>query len=82
MDYELSIDLILTGLPHSFAHFVFNYIMKNITSTILELINTLKIVEPTLRNKGKAVILMDLVLRRRRSLLRLREVWPRRWPRR
>ena len=38
MDNELSIDLILVGLPDSFAQFMLNYRMNDKETTILELI--------------------------------------------
>ena len=59
MDHELSIDLILVGLPGSFAQFVLNYRMNNKESFIPELINLLNTVEPTLKKEGKIVILVD-----------------------
>ena len=59
MDNELSIDLILAGLPDSFAQFVLNYRMNDKETTILELINRLKTVEPTLVKEGKTVMLVN-----------------------
>ena len=59
MDNELCIDLILDGLPDSFAQFVLNYRMNDKESSILELINQLKTVEPTLKNEGKTVMLVN-----------------------
>ena len=59
MDNELSIDLILDGLPDSFAQFVLNYKMNDKETSILELINLIKIVEPTLKKEGKTVMLVD-----------------------
>ena len=59
MDRELSIDLILTSLLNSFAQFVLKYRVNNIMSTILELINLLKIVESSLRKMEKYVMLMN-----------------------
>ena len=59
MDNELSIDLILAGLPNSFAQFVLNYRMNDKETTILELINLLKTVEPTLIKEGKTVTLVN-----------------------
>ena len=53
MDNELSIDLILAGLPDSFAQFVLNYRMNDKETTLPELINLLKTVEPTLMKEGK-----------------------------
>ena len=58
MDNELSIDLILDGLPDSFAQFVLNYRINDKETTIPELINLLKTVEPTLMKEGKTVMLM------------------------
>ena len=58
MDNELSIDLILDGLPDSFAQFVLNYRMNDKETTIPELINLLKTFEPTLMKEGKTVMLM------------------------
>ena len=55
----MSIDLILASLLDSFAHFVLNYRMNDITSTILELINMLKTVEPSIKKKGKSMMLVD-----------------------
>ena len=45
MDFELSIDLILESLLDSFAQFVHDYRINYIMSTILDLINFLKIIE-------------------------------------
>ena len=59
MDNELSIDLILAGLPDSFAQFVLNYRINNKETTIPELINLLKTVEPTLMKEGKTVMLVN-----------------------
>ena len=59
MDNELSIDLILVGLPDSFSHFVLNYKMNDKENSIHELINLLKTVEPTLMKEGKTVMLVD-----------------------
>ena len=59
MDNELSIDLILDGLPDIFAQFVLNYKMNDKETTIPELINLLKIVEPTLVKEGKTVMLVN-----------------------
>ena len=59
MDFELSIDLILASLPDSFAQFVLGFRMSNIVSTVLELINFLKIDESSLRKNKKHVMLMD-----------------------
>ena len=85
MDHKLSINLILTSLLDSFAQFVLNYRMNNITSTILELINMLKTIEPSLRKEGKSVMIMEPSsskkssrTRRKISPLTPREVWPRR----
>ena len=58
MNHELSIDLIMFGLSDSFAQFVLNYRMK-IESSILELINMLKAIKPSLKKEGKAMMLMD-----------------------
>ena len=59
MDNELSIDLILAGLPDSFAQFVLNYRMNDKETTIPELINLLKTVEPTLVKEGKTMMLVN-----------------------
>ena len=59
MDNKLSIDLILVGLPYSFARFLLNYRMNNKETSIPELINLLKTVEPTLMNEGKTVMLVN-----------------------
>ena len=56
MDHELSIALILATLPYSFSQFVLNYRMNNIRSTIPELVNLLKTIEPSLRKYEKHVI--------------------------
>ena len=45
MDCELNIDLILHNLSDVYSHFVMNYQMNKIESTIPELINMLKIAE-------------------------------------
>ena len=46
MDNELNIDLILDGLPDSFAQFVFNYRMDDKETSIPVLINLIKTVTP------------------------------------
>ena len=46
MDNELSIDLILAGLLDSFAQFVLNFRMNDKETSIPELINLLKTVDP------------------------------------
>ena len=57
MHCELSIDLILTSLPDSFVQFVLNYRMNNMVSTIPELINLLKTIEPSLRKEEDHVLM-------------------------
>ena len=47
----MSINLILASLPDSFTQIVLEYRMKNIVSTILELINLLKIAEGEMAEK-------------------------------
>ena len=60
MDFELSVDLILARLLDSFAHFVHNYGMDNIISTIPELIDMLKIDEGKMaKKKGKESALKE-----------------------
>ena len=59
INHELSIDLILAGLPYSFAQFVLNYRMNDKATSIHGLINLLKIVKPTLKKEGKVVMLVD-----------------------
>ena len=79
MGNELSIDLIMAGLPDSFAQFVLNYRMNDKETSIPELINLLKTVEPTLMKEGKTVMLVNsssskvLKIRRREKSLRKRE---------
>ena len=46
MDSELSINLILASLPNSFAQFVLKYRMNDEKSSIHELINCLKQLNP------------------------------------
>ena len=84
MDYELSIDLILAGLPNSFSQFVLNYRMNDKETTKPELINLLKKVEP-IENEGKAVMLVDFFCskkssknKKKRNPLKHKEVWSRR----
>ena len=86
MDHELSIDLILASLPNNFAQFVLNYKMNVKETTISDLINLLKTVEPTLKKEGKTVMLMDFFgskksfknKKKRGNPLKHREVWLRR----
>ena len=59
MDNELNIDLILVGLPDSFAQFVLNYWMNDKETSIPELINLIKTIEPTLKKEGTTVMLAD-----------------------
>ena len=49
MDHELSIDLIMAGLPYIFSQFVLNYKRNDKETTIPELINLLKTIESTLK---------------------------------
>ena len=51
IDFELGMDLIKASLPDSFAQFMLDYRMNNIMSTILDLINLLKIVKGKLAEK-------------------------------
>ena len=51
LDFELSVDLILTSLLDSFAQFVLDYRMNYIVSTIPKLINVLNIAEGKLAEK-------------------------------
>ena len=59
MDHELSIDLILLSLTDNFAQFVLSYQMQCKETSIPELINLLKIVEPTLEREANTVMLVD-----------------------
>ena len=59
MENELSIDLILVSLLNSFAHFVLNSRMNDKETSLPELINLLKTIEPTFKNEGKVVLLVD-----------------------
>ena len=52
MDHELRIDLIMSGLSNSCAQFVLNYRMNNIETSVPELINMLKVVEPFFEEAG------------------------------
>ena len=58
MDHELSIDLILQSLPHSYASFVLNYRMNKISITIPELINMLKKVEVAIKKESSKAIMV------------------------
>ena len=49
----------MAGLPDSFAQFVLNYMMNDKETSIPELINLLKTVEPTLIKEGKTVMLVN-----------------------
>ncbi|XP_074579600.1 uncharacterized protein LOC141836090 [Curcuma longa] len=59
MDHELSIDLILHSLPESYSYFVMNYRINHIESTIPEMINMLKTIEPAVKSEKKVVMLVD-----------------------
>ena len=59
MDNKLSIDLILVGLPYNFSQFVLNYRMNDKETSIPEMLNLLKTVEPTLMKEGKTVMLVN-----------------------
>lgn len=59
MDHELSIDLILHCLPKSYSHFVMNYRMNKIETTISELLNMLKTVEPSVKHEQGTVLLVN-----------------------
>ena len=73
MDNELSIDLILAGLPDSFAQFVLNYRMNDKETTIPELINLFKTVEPTLVKERKNVMLVNSSSSKKVLRTRIRE---------
>ena len=79
MGNELSIDFIMAGLPDNFAQFVLNYMMNDKETSIPDLINLLKTVEPTLMKEGKTVMLVNsssskvLKIRRREKSLSKRE---------
>ena len=45
MDNDLSIDLILQSLPHTFSNFIMNFNMNKIECTLAELLNMLKTTE-------------------------------------
>ena len=49
----------MAGLPDSFVQFVLNYRMNDKETSIPELINLLKTVEPTLKKEGKAMLLVE-----------------------
>ncbi|KAG6513538.1 hypothetical protein ZIOFF_023870 [Zingiber officinale] len=51
LDHELSIDLILYSLLDSYSQFMKNYQMNHIESTIPELINMIKDVEPSMKKE-------------------------------
>ena len=59
MDHELSINLILSSLTDNFVHFVLNFQMESKETSILELMNLFKTVEPTLKKEAKTVMLVD-----------------------
>src|SRR5262249_11264337 len=59
MDHELSIDLILQSLPDSYAHFVLNYQMNSLSTTIPELINMVKTVEDSIKKNHKAIMVVE-----------------------
>ena len=60
MDHELSIALIMSSMTYNFTQFVLNYHMQSKETSIPELINFLKTVEPTLKKKkAKTVMLVE-----------------------
>ena len=60
MDFELSVDLILTMLPDSFARLVLNYGIDHVISTIPELIDVLNIAKGKMsEKKGKETTLKE-----------------------
>ena len=58
MGNELNIELILVGLPDSFAYFLLNYGMND-KETSIPLINLLKTIESTLKKESKIMMLVD-----------------------
>ena len=61
MDHELCIDLVLQSLPDSYAQFVLNFQMNKIDCTLLELINMLKTVEPSIKKEQKSIMVVNSV---------------------
>ena len=59
MDHEFSINLILSSLTDNFAQFVLNYHMQSKETSLPQLINLLKTVEPTFKRETKTVMLVD-----------------------
>lgn len=57
MDADLTIDIVLQSLPHSFSQFVMNYYMNKMGVTLPELLNMLVTAEGAMiRTKGSALI--------------------------
>ncbi|GAV61764.1 zf-CCHC domain-containing protein/UBN2_2 domain-containing protein [Cephalotus follicularis] len=56
-DAELSTDLILYSLPHSFSSFIIKFNMNRISATLPDLLNMLREAEVNM-NKGKAPVMM------------------------
>ncbi|XP_052189941.1 uncharacterized protein LOC127799751 [Diospyros lotus] len=57
MDNDLYVDLILQSLPDSFDHFVMNFNMHKLETTLPELLNMLKTAEMTMK-KDKPIMLI------------------------
>ena len=49
IDHELSIDLVLQSLPHSYSQFVLNFNMNKLEATLPKLKNMLTIANPNLK---------------------------------
>ena len=58
MDHELSIDWIMSNMTYYFTHFMLNYHMQSKETSIPELINLLKTVEPTLKKKMAKIVML------------------------
>jgi hypothetical protein len=59
MDHELSVDLVLQSLPHSYAQFVLNFNMNKLEVTLPELLNMLRTAENSVSgDKGKSIMMV------------------------
>ena len=58
IDHELSIDLVLQSLPHSYSQFMLNFNMNKLETTVPELANMLTSAEPNLKkDKGHVMVI-------------------------
>ena len=67
MDGELNQDLILQSLSESYSHFVLNYHMNKLNTSLLELLNKLKTAESHIKKEKAPLLLVDRINKKKSS---------------